>query len=160
MSGVSADADDAVSRSMLLARKKLVEYASEIVNLEAWLTRMACNVCLDLRRERRRFGRFALSLDDALNRDDPVQLLPSPEQVCSSREVGALIHRAIGELPSHLREPARLRFLHEAEYGEIATRLAITPENARKRVQQARAILRPRLTRDLSRRSRAASPIS
>lgn len=157
MSGVAADADDAVSRAMLLAWRKLGEYASKIDNLEAWLTRLACNVCVDLRRERRRFGRFVLSLDDAPNRDDPVQLLPSPEQVCSSREVGTLIHRAIGELPSHLREPARLRFLQEAEYGEIARRLAITPANARKRVQLARAILRPRLTQHLS---RAASSLS
>ena len=150
MSGVTADADDAVSRSMFVARQKLTAYAPQIVNLEAWLTRMACNVCADLRRQRRRREQGAVSLDHVMTRDHPAQPMPSPEEVCSSREVGAMIHRGIVQLPRPLREPARLRLLHEVDYQAIAKRLAITPENARKRVQQARAILRQRLERDLS----------
>ena len=150
MSGVTADADDAVSRSMFVARRKLTAYAQEIVNLEAWLTRMACNVCADLRRQQRRRELGAVSLDCVMTRDHPAQPMPSPEEVCSSREVGVMIHRGIVQLPRPLREPARLRLLHEVDYPEIAKRLAITPENARKRVQQARAILRQLLERDLS----------
>ena len=38
-----------------------------------------------------------------------------------------------------------LRFLQETAYREIAEQLAITTDNTRKRVQQARAILRARL---------------
>src|SRR5437773_1114233 len=53
MSGDEAEADDAVSRSMMVARDRLPEHAQRIENLEAWLTRLTCNVCLDIHRESR-----------------------------------------------------------------------------------------------------------
>ena len=52
---------------------------------------------------------------------------------------------AIGELPPVLRDAARMRFVEEASYSEMAEKLAITQENARKRVEQSRRLLRERL---------------
>jgi DNA-directed RNA polymerase specialized sigma24 family protein len=52
------------------------------------------------------------------------------------------LQRAIESLPPLLRDVARLRFLHEASYGAIASTLSITEPTARKRVQQARTVLR------------------
>ena len=63
MSGDQSEADDAVSRSMMVARDRLPEHAQRIENLEAWLTRLTCNVCLDIHRERRRLGRGAINID-------------------------------------------------------------------------------------------------
>src|SRR5260370_38424865 len=51
MRPVRADADDAVSRSMMVAREKLPGYAKEIVDLEAWLPPRTRNVGLHVRNE-------------------------------------------------------------------------------------------------------------
>lgn len=143
-----ADAEDAVSRSMLLAREKLPAYAHVIVDLEAWLTRLTCNVCLDVKKERG--GRLARAayLDDAvLTRREPTQPEPlSPEAALMAHQVTDSVARAIAALPKPLRDTATLRFLHEESYADIAARLGIAEANARKRVQLAREQLKARLT--------------
>ena len=147
MASARADAEDAISRSMLLARLKLPGYASEIIDLEAWLTRLVCNVCSDMQKERRRALRRATELDDhALMRREPSLPAPlSPEQSCISSHTLLRIGEAIAALPSRLRVAAELRLVHGAGYPAIAERLRITEPNARKRVQQAREALRERL---------------
>lgn len=146
MSGMQADADDAMSRSMLIAREKLPDYATSIENLEAWLTRLTCNVCLDIHREHRRARRNAVSLDDIAAEQEPVTRDLSPEDECQMNEVRGAISEAIASLPPRLRDVVRLRFLQEMSYDAIAKTLSITSENARKRVQQARAALQNRLS--------------
>jgi RNA polymerase sigma-70 factor (ECF subfamily) len=148
MSGVQSDVDDAVSRSMFAAMERMPAYASSILNLEAWLTRLSCNVCIDMQRERIRASRKAVSADttdvvESIAADD------SPEERLLVTEIGTLIATAIGELPPPLRDAARLRFIDEVSYPEMAEALAITVENARKRVQQSRRMLRERLMKDL-----------
>jgi RNA polymerase sigma factor (sigma-70 family) len=145
MRGSTADALDAVSRSMLLAFRKLPAHATKIENLEAWLTRLTRNVCADIYREQQRqtrqtsAGMDAEEMADELIAADPS---PSPEDVVLSNEMRWRLQRAIESLPPLLREVARLRFLNEASYGSIASKLSITEPTARKRVQQARTVLR------------------
>jgi RNA polymerase sigma factor (sigma-70 family) len=153
MNGMHADVEDAVSRSMVAAHDKMPEYAASILNLEAWLTRLTCNVCIDIQRERQRASRGVISVDEGAGIEDTLAGRDSPEEHCLASEIGTLIAEAIGDLPPALREAARLRFVDEASYPEMANRLAITVENARKRVQQSRSILRERLQRDLGRRN-------
>ena len=143
-----ADADDAVSSSMLVAYAKLPSYASEIIDIEAWLTRLACNVCLDMMKERCRGSRKAEVLDEQVlaRREASLPEPPSPEETVVHTQMTCAILRAIDELPPALRDVAHLRFVQGVSYGTIAETLAITEVNARKRVQQARQHLRPRLT--------------
>lgn len=147
MQWVVADADDAVSRSMLLAHAKLPEYATEIVDVEAWLTRLTCNVCLDIKKERGRGVRKAESLDEqSLTRREATLPEPlSPEDACVSTQMRESIAGAIARLPEPLRVVALMRFVQEASYTAIAEKLGISEANARKRVQQARTMLRPQL---------------
>lgn len=147
MQRVHADADDAVSRSMLVAHAKLPEYAAEIIDVEAWLTRLTSNVCLDIKKERCRGSRKAETLDERVmsRREATLPAELTPEDYALLAQVGDGIRSAIAQLPAALRTVAELRFLHEAPYGVIAERLSITEPNARKRVQQARELLRPRL---------------
>ncbi|MBW4494496.1 MAG: sigma-70 family RNA polymerase sigma factor, partial [Oscillatoria princeps RMCB-10] len=53
---------------------------------------------------------------------------------------------AIDELPPRLREPIRLHYYQEKSYLEIALELGISYGNVRKRMSQARAILKERLS--------------
>jgi RNA polymerase sigma factor (sigma-70 family) len=148
MRRVGADADDAVSRSMLVAHAKLPEYAAEIIDVEAWLTRLTCNVCLDIKKERCRGSRKSETLDERVlaRREASLPDALSPEDVVLIAQIGNGIRMAIEELPPPLRTVAELRFVQELGYDVIAECLSITEANARKRVQQARELLRPRLS--------------
>jgi RNA polymerase sigma-70 factor (ECF subfamily) len=150
MSGDEAEADDAVSRSMMVARDRLPEHAQRIENLEAWLTRLTCNVCLDIHRERRRLGRGAVTIDGDAPAEPALMDTATPEAAYYSCEVRLVIAKAIAGLPVPLRDAADLRFIQETSYQIIAGRLGITVENARKRVQQARALLRQQIKRELA----------
>jgi RNA polymerase sigma-70 factor (ECF subfamily) len=150
MNGAQFDAADAVSRSMLVAHAKLPAYATHIENLEAWLTRLTCNICLDMHRERQRAMQGRVSLDESVPINDPaLSCGHSPEDDYLACEVRKIVGLAIGELPAALRDAAHLRFVQETSYPVMARMLSITVENARKRVQQARAILRERIKADL-----------
>lgn len=145
MSGVAADAADAVSRSMMVAHDRLPSYAANIENVEAWLTRLTCNVCLDIHRERKRDTRGHVDLGTTTDEEPYVAENPSPEEALLQSEACRTIANAIDTLPRMLRDAAQLRFLQELDYPVVAERLHITESNARKRIQQARAILCDRL---------------
>ncbi len=54
MSGNPTDPEDALSRVMLKAWEKVQNYAGEITNFKAWLTKLTHNLCVDIHQERRR----------------------------------------------------------------------------------------------------------
>ena len=156
--GVHSDAADAASRSMLAAHHRLPDYAQEIENLEAWLTRLTCNVCLDIHRERRRESRAEYDLDEVTEEDqrDSPQSSLTPEEEALQNEAYRSVTTAIRDLPHRLREVAELRFLENLDYDVIAKRLSITQPSARKRVQQARELLSDRLGHAVALRARPA----
>jgi RNA polymerase sigma-70 factor (ECF subfamily) len=141
------DAEDAVSRSMMTAREKLPEYAAEIIDVQAWLTRLTANVCLDIKKERCRGTRRADTLDENIlaRREATMTAPPTPEDTCFASQLREHIGDAFSRLPASLAAAARLRFLAEASYSTIAERLSITQTAARKRVQKARVALRRQL---------------
>ena len=94
-------------------------------------------------------SKHAVSASDGTDIVETVASDDSPEERCIATEIGTLIANAIGQLPPLLRVAAQLRFVDEVPYPEMAERLAITTENARKRVQQARRILREHLMQQL-----------
>ncbi|HYH08116.1 MAG TPA: sigma-70 family RNA polymerase sigma factor [Thermoanaerobaculia bacterium] len=145
MNGVREDADDASSRAMLLAREKLPAYADSILNVEAWLTRLCGNVCIDMQREWRRARRGAVNIDDLEHSEELAANNASPEADYATAEVMNLVQSAVAQLPEHLREVASMRFFADLPYTTIAERLSISNENVRKRVQQVRCTLRSHL---------------
>src|SRR5438132_1389175 len=111
MRRVHEDADDAVSRSMMVAHAKLPAYASQIIDVEAWLTRLTCNVCLDIKKERCRGSRRSESLDERmLSRREATLPKPlSPEDFVLLAQMGNGIRGAIEALPRPLRMVAEMR---------------------------------------------------
>jgi RNA polymerase sigma-70 factor (ECF subfamily) len=147
MNGVREDAEDALSRSMLRALDKLSHEHNRIENIGAWLSRLTVNLCVDIHREHKRESRRLESINDVL--PAPGDVLPaaadSPEDVFLNREAVGHVFGVVNDLPPRLREPFTLRFLQEMDYGDIAEQLILTSDNVRKRIQQARDILRQRL---------------
>jgi RNA polymerase sigma factor (sigma-70 family) len=150
MDGIREDAEDALSRVMLKAHEKLPCNAHQIQNVRAWLSKLTLNLCIDVHRERKRHFRRVESIDDVRTR--AVDLIRaagnSPEDGFLTQEVFSDVCQAVDDLPPRLREPFVLRFFQEMTYDDIADRLTLSAENVRKRIQQARDILKDRLNRD------------
>ncbi|HEX5732703.1 MAG TPA: RNA polymerase sigma factor [Blastocatellia bacterium] len=151
MGGVQADAEDALSRAMLRALEKLPNNACKIRNCKAWLNRLTLNLCVDMHRERKRQVRRLESIDNSLPgaSERVLAKMESPEEGLINREVFAYVCSAVDDLPPRLREPFVLRFFQEMDYREIAECLILSTDNVRKRIQQARDILREELSRFL-----------
>ncbi|MFT3767558.1 MAG: sigma-70 family RNA polymerase sigma factor [Minicystis sp.] len=143
---VGGDAQDAEDVLGQVALRALEEDGAETVisNYPGWLTRLARNLCMDVHRERAFRGR-ALQRISAIADQDMTLSEEHPEAAHLHRELGGHIQRAIDDLPARLREPCRLRFIEEMPYEPIAEELGLTNETVRKRIQEARDILRRRL---------------
>lgn len=151
MGGVREDAEDALSMAMLNAWERMPRHAQGIANVKAWLSRLTHNLCMDIHRERRQTKCFS-SLDEITDteRDVVARSVESPEQATMHKELALVLNLMVARLPSKLRTVFELRFLQEMRYSDIATHLTITNDNARKRCQQARTILRAGVTRYMS----------
>jgi RNA polymerase sigma factor (sigma-70 family) len=136
----AADAEDALSQVMLKARDRLPAAAAKIINLEAWLHRLARNLCIDLRRERQR--RFAAA--ELWEITAPAELQSAPPLLHVEAEWE--IQPFIAALPPPLRAAFELHLVREIPVQEVAAQLKLSPANVRKRVQLARE----RLRRDLA----------
>ncbi|NWG87371.1 MAG: sigma-70 family RNA polymerase sigma factor [Hydrogenophilaceae bacterium] len=133
------DANDLFSQVIFKVYTERPDRLREIRHIGGWLSQVAQNQHIDSQRERQAQER----------RDDSLCYLyetigyqaPSPEQVLLNSELAQHIRRAFELLPSRLGRAARMRFMDDAPYEEIAAKLSITQANARKRVQEARRVL-------------------
>ncbi len=136
MKGNSTDAEEALSRASIKAWEKWQDYSEEIANPKAWLTRLIYNLCMDMHRERSKEAIGMESIEEIALADLPV--------LDDER------NPAINALPAKVRLPFILWYEQEMSYSEIAQQLALSPEKVRKRVQQARTILKKQLNKYFS----------
>ncbi|MEA5420472.1 RNA polymerase sigma factor [Spirulina sp. CCNP1310] len=134
------DAEDALSAAMLKAKVKLREQGA-VRNERAWLRQLAKNLCMDLHRQR---GRRAVGCEN-LEEVAPDWRQEGLVDWLLQEEFLAFCGEAIASLPPKLREVMVLWVEEDCSYGEIGERLGLSGANVRKRVSQARVILRRRL---------------
>lgn len=128
-----ADAEDAVSITLLRAMQRYPRASTPILNEQAWLGRILYNVCMDMHRHRKRFSEPPESELEKVLQDDA----PSPEEVLRAREQSLELQHSIQTLPPRLRIPLVMRFQQGLSYPEIAMELKLTNCNVRKRIQLA-----------------------
>ena len=152
MGGDRFEGEEALSLAMLKARDKLPKNATKIINIRPWLIRFTYNFCMDLHRKNHRktvsleyIEEIAIQPDRSLNFS-----FDSPESRILNNELELFIRQAINALPDRLRIPFVLLYYEQVPYSEIAQKLAISEQNAYKRNQQARDILKQRLKKYLS----------
>jgi len=134
--GDTAEAEDALGDAVVRSIIKHRVHGASVLRLEPWLERLLHNVCVDRHRRRR------LALDAAR------ALAPEQPWVTAAPEHADLLRRLAAELDGlapALRDALVARSLDGRDYDEIAAGMGITPANARKRVQLARAALRARV---------------
>jgi RNA polymerase sigma-70 factor (ECF subfamily) len=161
MKGNSEDAQEALSRATLKAWEKWLDWAGKITNPRAWLTRLTYNLCMDMHRERSLQARGIESIEKlaVAFHEYVASNVPSPESAVLDRERDMYIHRAVDALPAKLRSPFILRYYQEMSYPDIAQQLALSNDNVRKRVQQARTILQQQLNKYFSGLDDSCAPL-
>lgn len=138
-SGTIDAADEAFSRTALVAFEHYLRRRPQLRNADAWLTSIARNVCIDLYRERRRDRLVLVSDHDWWDTQGETRLATSEERMLASERV-RLAHIAMKRLPARMKQAVSL-LGRAATHEELASLLGITPVNARKRVEQGRRLL-------------------
>lgn len=138
MGGRTDDAREAFSRAWTRAAASYIVSRPRLLDRRAWLLTFAYRACMDLHRERVRRGEEHLDFvrTAASPRD--------PEGLALERELAGVLLNAIDDLPPRLRGAMHM-WVRSGDYREVVERLGITMENARKRIQEGRAILRKKL---------------
>jgi RNA polymerase sigma factor (sigma-70 family) len=146
LGGRRADAEDALSRAMLIAWERLPQHVHAIRDIRAWLTRLTINLCIDILRERKRYAAVFEALDEVYNLShEHKDSSENPEELALRNELSLYLSYSINDLPPKLRKPFLLRFIQEMSYVDISAQLNLSSDNIRKRIQQARTLLRNKL---------------
>lgn len=144
MGGNRADAEDALANAALSAFRKFPP-GGELESPAAWLSQVVRNACIDLLRTRKReWSLRAEPQDDSAPsalecQRDPA---PGPEDHYLQRETLERLGHALEALPAHLREPLLQRVGDGLSYAQLAGQSASSEVSLRKRVQEARRLLR------------------
>ncbi len=143
-SGRREDADDALGHSALIALEKMPQ---ELKPVEArrWLLRLVYTKCMDIRRYRKRTPCLARDGNTPSSKEEIEAIGPCHESRLLAGELISVVRDRIQSFPPRLRKVAELHLLGEISYSEIADLLALTEVNVRKRMQEARALLREHL---------------
>ena len=143
MSGRRDHAEEAFSHTSFVAVQRYATHRDRIQNVYQWLLRVAHNVCMDLHRGYARQTRLfepepveSAAITAPHHSVDQEALLLRDEQI-------AILRTAVARLPPRLRAPLELRLRDELSDRRIATVLALPETAVRKRLQEARATLRP-----------------
>lgn len=142
LGGNVQDAEDVLSKGAVNAAVYLRNNPQGVLQFRPWILRVLHNLCIDDLRARSRTAPEPVAPESM---PAPTSWAECPAQGVLRGEIGRSIERAASGLPAHLHQIFMLRFVEEQPYEQIAREMAITPENARKRLQQARGMLKDAL---------------
>ena len=162
-----ADAEEVVQDVFLTLARKVHGFEGRAA-LGSWLYRVATNAALIKRRGKR--AQVEVSLEEHLptfvpdghRAGDRAYVLAdwssSPEEQLLSRETGALLQRAIDDLPDRYRAVLVLRDVEGLSNEDAAEALGESVPSVKSRLHRARMALRERMTRSLSPDHRGPAP--
>ena len=144
--GNASLADDLTQETFLRAHQHLGEL-KDAAALEAWLYRIATNVCYDRFRTREHRGPALPVLDTGGGGDAAVaeEGALRPDQLVEQKEMGDCVMRFLVALPEAYRQVLLLHDLQGYSDPEIAEMLGLSLHNVKIRLHRARARLRATL---------------
>ncbi|HJZ79802.1 MAG TPA: RNA polymerase sigma factor, partial [Pyrinomonadaceae bacterium] len=125
MLGREEDARDATQETFLAAFRNLRGFRGE-AKVSSWLHRIAVNQCIT--RQRRAKVRSETALEDEAEKNGAVFALPidaSPARNAEAIERSHAVRRAVGTLPTDLRQVVVMKEFEELTFQEIADALEI-----------------------------------
>lgn len=144
-----SQADDLAQETFLRVQQRLGDLKDPAA-LEAWLYRIATNLCYDRFRERQR-QRPVESRTSGLADEEPEQSLPDevslrPDQLLEQNGMSECVLRFLTALPESQRSVLLLHDLQGYTDPEIAGKLGLSPGNVKIRLHRARVRLKAALT--------------
>lgn len=127
-----ADAEDAVQETFFRLASNLPHFESD-EHMRAWLLRVACNVCRDMMRKRKR--KPVVSIDDLF-------FEPAQHSETDSHAEMEQLWKALDALTHNERVVVHLVCYEELSYHDAASVLGTTEDAVRARLKRARAKLR------------------
>jgi len=137
------DAQEAAQDAFIKAYRGLKDFTPR-ASLYTWLYRISINTCIDYTRK------YRVSFVD--DEDAIVEIAspePSPEALSQSREVTAIVQKALESLTPDFRAIIVLREMEELSYDEIAEVLQVSIGTVKSRISRAREELRQHLRNKL-----------
>lgn len=137
------DAEDIMSEVCVRLAEEMPRHAANIRNIRSWFARSMINAMVDhYRRNGRRILSIGSSDDIAKIADSKGPEVRTPEDKLIAREAVFCTLQKCNALPPRLRLVVNLRFIKDKSYADIARHLGISEALVRKRIQEARTILR------------------
>jgi len=161
--GQREDAEEVAQETLLKVFEK-VGQLREPAHLKAWVFRIARNACFMRRRKSAFAPAEELSLDELMPRfsdDGNVRRLEIadwsavPEELAINSQLGAMLRKAIEELPEIYRAVILLRDVEELSTEETAGVLDVSEDAVKTRLHRARLAVRQSLDRYLRGEERA-----
>lgn len=166
--GILSDAADAadVTQEVFLKAFRGIRGFRRGSSLKTWLYRIAVREALNQRRWWMRHLKWQTSMDGNGSDESPAVQLEAGEQTpyeqLATREVGALVRRALAEVPAAFRSAVVLRDLEGLSYEEIAEVLEVSVGTVKSRILRGRRALReilePRLSRPAAANGNGLAP--
>jgi RNA polymerase sigma-70 factor (ECF subfamily) len=138
------EAEDVVQETFLRAFTRLSDFRG-LATLRTWLTRIALNEAIRLRRQHRSTVEI-VSLRGAragnpMQADGYLMAGPDPERTAARNQIRRVLERAIDGLPAAFRVVLVLRDVEEMSISQTAKLLGIREETVKTRLHRARRML-------------------
>jgi len=152
------EAEDEVQNAYWKAYRHLGQFQRDS-KFSTWMTRIVVNQCLMRLRQKKRAS--FLYLDDSTASEDRKTLElqdngQTPEEILGNSELAHVLDREIRRIPPMLRNAFLLRDVQELPMPQVAERLGISVAAAKSRLLRARAELRERMRKHVSRQGVAS----
>jgi len=145
MLGREEDARDATQETFLAAFRNLRGFRGE-AKVSSWLHRIAVNQCIT--RQRRAKVRGETGLEDEAEKNAAVFALPldaSPARTAEKIERSVAVRRAVGSLPTDLRQVIVMKEFEELTFQQISEALELPLSTVKSRLYTALRQLQMRL---------------
>ncbi len=136
---IREDAEDLCQEALQRAYSNINTYNSQYA-FSTWLFNIARNAAIDHYRQKNA-SVPVIPQNWAEMASETGRLTESPEEAYIRDQTRKHIHQAIQQMPELYRDAARLRFIKEYAYEEIARQLNLPLNTVRTRIRRAREIL-------------------
>jgi RNA polymerase sigma-70 factor (ECF subfamily) len=146
--GNPEDARDVAQETFVRAFRGIRQFRGDSA-LATWLTRIAMNLCLNLRRDQRTAANLLDQRVDHIRTNMPPVVPKSPEEQLSRREMAEQIRHLINRLPRRERMAFVLKFYNDMKIREISEAMQISEGTVKSFLHRALITLRKALVPDL-----------
>lgn len=141
------DAKDVLQETFLRAYRSVGRFRGDS-SFSTWLTRIAINLCLNLRRDRRASGTLETDRLELIQHHLPQSHPQNPEQALNTRELRERITNLVGKLPPRERMAFVLKHFEQLKIREISVLMKISEGTVKSFLHRAVVTLREELSQD------------